>query len=133
VIDDNRPVFDLNVDAASTGADDWITFRIWLALKPGVEVAALGTSGPNASDDDLNNAPYSASLPETDIYTYASYYQPTDPHPHDPSYEEVSYPLPVGATWGVQFADGSKVLVWFEGMQGQDFQPPYVNFVWFEF
>jgi hypothetical protein len=133
VIDDDRPVFDLNVDAACTGADDWITFRIWLELKPGVEVADLGTSGVNASIGDLANATYSASLPETDIYTYGSYYAFTDPHPHDPSYEDVSYPLPVGATWGVKFSDGKKILVWFEGMQGADFQYPTINFVWYEF
>jgi len=45
----------------------------------------------------------------------------------------VTYPLAVGSTWGVKFADNSKILVWFEGLQGPDFEYPRVNFVWFRF
>jgi hypothetical protein len=35
LISDDRAVFDLNVDSRLIPPDDWLTYRIWLDLKPG--------------------------------------------------------------------------------------------------
>lgn len=134
VLSNNRAVFDLNVDSVDTAPpDDWLNYRIWLALKPGVQVADLGTLGPAATSADLSNGSYSTSLPQTDIYNCASYMRPDELDNHDPTEVQENYPLAYGATWGVRFPDNTEALVWFEGVSYAGQTINCVNFFWFEF
>ena len=132
VLSNNRAVFDLNIDAGDYNADDWLMYRIWLALLPGVQVADLGTSGPAATSHDLSNATYTPSLPETDIWTCGTYQRP-DGWTNRGEEAQEQYPLAYGATWGVRFPDNTEALVWFEGVGYAGQTVSWVNFFWFEF
>lgn len=75
--------------------------EVVVALPGGVQIADLGTAGPNAGYNAVINGQYGTSVPNATLYIGVGEYDS----------EQLQN---VGATWGVKFNNGRYALLWFQ-------------------